>query len=74
VWGGSYGSDLPSTHTHLPLNLSPHRYTTAHVLCTQSAALDLFGVPRGATDREIRKAFKKLAMQHHPDKNLNDPG
>jgi DnaJ-class molecular chaperone len=31
------------------------------------------GVPRGATADEIRKAFRKLAKQFHPDANQNDP-
>ncbi len=31
------------------------------------------GVPRGATEKEIRSAFRKLARKHHPDVNENDP-
>ena len=31
------------------------------------------GVPRGATEKEIRSAFRKLARKHHPDVNDNDP-
>lgn len=30
---------------------------------------ELLGVARDADDRTIRKAFKKIAIQKHPDKN-----
>lgn len=30
---------------------------------------DILGVPRDATERQIKKAFHKLAMTYHPDKN-----
>ena len=31
------------------------------------------GLKRGATEAQIKKAFKKLAIKFHPDKNKHDP-
>jgi molecular chaperone DnaJ len=34
---------------------------------------DILGVDRSATQAEIKRAFRRLARQHHPDVNPNNP-
>jgi molecular chaperone DnaJ len=35
---------------------------------------DVLGVGRNASEAEIKKAFKRLAMKYHPDRNPDDQG
>lgn len=51
-------------------------YRVYHTSLTQEAPFDPFeilGVDTAATTRQIRKAYRKLSVLHHPDKNLGDP-
>src|SRR5436189_2246584 len=34
---------------------------------------EILGVARTANDAEIKRAYRALAVQHHPDKNPDDP-
>ena len=35
---------------------------------------EVLGVEKGADEQDVRKAYRKLAMQYHPDRNPDDPG
>jgi len=34
---------------------------------------DILGVAKTASEADVKKAFRKLAKTHHPDRNANDP-
>ena len=33
---------------------------------------EVLGIPKSSTDEEIKKAYRKLAKQYHPDLNPDD--
>ena len=43
-------------------------------MATKRDYYEILGVSRGASEAEIKKAYRRLAHDHHPDVNAHDPG
>ena len=41
-------------------------------MATQRDYYEVLGVAKNASEDEIKKAFRRLAMKHHPDRHQGD--
>ncbi|XP_061663820.1 dnaJ homolog subfamily B member 9-like [Syngnathoides biaculeatus] len=51
------------------LLLALHILLISEFILAKKDYYDILGVPRDATERQIKKAFHKLALKYHPDRN-----
>jgi molecular chaperone DnaJ len=53
--------------------LSSRCFRSSAVFHRKQTYYEILGVPHGASDSELKKAFYKLAKKYHPDTNQGDP-
>lgn len=51
------------------LLLAVHVLLISEFILAKRDYYDVLGLPKDATERQVKKAFHKLALKYHPDRN-----
>ena len=66
--GGARASARSTSTSPLPLTRALSPLSPPPTSCVSRNFYNILGVPRGAADAQIKRAYRKLALQYHPDK------
>ena len=58
---------------HYKTKSNDHDYLSVPPVTHQYNPYEVMGLSKNATQQQIKKQYHKLALQRHPDKNLDDP-